>query len=170
MKKVITVLLFFPILFLYACSSPVEPKDTIAIPIKVTAKLGGTDAVFTADIFELGCDITFDSSHPLAGTKLELREYGNTATNGDFKRSVVEGIFPAQESLVKAIRALAETDISGIETENGVKYTIDEMTIMVYYDKSAKLITGIETEKDGRRFDFTVVGLEPYEGQSSSEG
>jgi hypothetical protein len=98
------------------------------------------------------------------------RAYGNAATNGDFKRSVVEGIFPAQESLVKAIRALAETDISGIETENGVKYTIDEMTIMVYYDKSAKLITGIETEKDGRRFDFTVVGLEPYEGQSSSEG
>ena len=170
MKRFLVVLLILLTLPLYACSTPVEPKDTLRLPLKITAKLNGSDAVFTADIFENGCDITFDSNHPLAGTELKLREEGNTATHGDFKRSVDNGIFPAQETLVKAVRMLESTEISGTETENGTKYTIDEMTIMVYYDKSAKLITGIETEKDGRRFDFTVVGLEPYEGQSSSEG
>ncbi len=169
MKKILAFLLITLTFFLYACSTPVEPKDTVRLPVRVTAKLNGSDAVFTADIFENGCDITFDSNHPLAGTELKLRDDGNTATHGDFKRSVANGIFPAQEALVKAIRALDGTEITGTETENGIKYTIDEMTIMVYYDKSAKLITGIETEEDGRRFGFTVVGLELYEGQSSSE-
>ncbi len=169
MKKLSAFLLILLAFLLCACSTPAEPKDTVRLPIRVTAKLNGSDAVFTADIFENGCDITFDSNHPLAGTELKLREDGNTATHGDFNRSVANGIFPAQEALVKAIRALDGTDISGTETENGIKYTIDEMTIMVYYDKSAKLITGIETEEDGRRFGFTVVGLELYEGQSSSE-
>ncbi len=170
MKKILAVSLIFIIICLYSCTAPAEPKDTISIPLKVTAKLNSSDAVFTADIFENGCDISFDPKHPLAGTELRLREEGNTATIGDFSRSVEEGIFPAQEALVKAFRALEKTDISGIDTENGIKYTIDEMTIMVYYDKSAELITGIETEEGGRRFNFTVVGLELYEGQSSSEG
>ena len=170
MKKIIAFLFVCTILFFVSCDSYTDPKDTIVFPLKVTAKLNGSDDIFTADIFEGGCDVTFDSSHPFSSIELKLRDDGNTATSGDFNRTVANGTFPVQEALVKAFRSLEKTEILGTETENGIKYTIDEMNIMVYYDKSAKLITGIETEEGGRRFDFTVIGLELYEGQSSSEG
>ena len=49
---------------------------------------------------------------------------------------------------------------SGVKTDNATKYTIDEMTIMVYYNEDTEEIIGITTEEGGRRFEFTVVALE----------
>jgi len=166
MKKVVLLIALFGMLSLFSCGHEKEPKDIISLPLQITAKLEGSDALFTANVFETGCDITFSEGHSLAGTELHFREEENTATCGGYTRTVKSGIFPAQETLVKALRAIDGAE-AGTFTENGIKYTIDEMTIMVYYDKDTEILTGIRTEESGRRYDFTVVGFELYEGQSN---
>ena len=168
MKKVALLMTIFGLFALFSCNQSSEPKRMISLPMRITAKLDGSDALFTADIFENGCDITFDERHTLAGTELHFREEENTATCGGFTRTVKSGIFPAQEAFIKALRAIDSAEDSGTFTENGIKYTIDEMTIIVYYDKDSEILTGIRTEESGRRYDFTVVGFELYEGQSNS--
>lgn len=141
-----------------------------SVPMRITVRLDGSDAVFTADVFESGCDITFGSGHVLEGTELRFRAEGNTATLGDFTREIKSGTFPAQEALVRAVRLLATAEIDGVFGEGQVKYTIDEMTIMVYYDKDTDKVIGIGTEERGRRFEFSIAALEPYEAQSNGTG
>ena len=139
--------------------------------MKIKASLKDSDSQFTADIFENGCDITFDESHPLSGTVLRFREDGNTASVGDiFTREIKNGTFPAQEALYKAVKLLSETDLSYLPAENGFKQTIDEMTIMVYYNEDTETVSGIETEENGRRFTFVFASIELYEAQSNSTG
>ena len=169
MKKAFLLITIFGIIALCSCVESKEPIK-ITLPIRITARLDGSDALFTADISETHCDITFDERHALSGTELHFSNEGNTATCGGFTKNVKAGIFPAQESFVKALRIIGNSENQGIYTEDGIKYTIDEMTIMVYYDKDTELLTGIRTEENGRRYDFTVVGFELYEGQSNSQG
>jgi hypothetical protein len=170
MKKCLIFLLLICCVASLSCCNAQKSEDIIRLPMRITAKLEGSDALFTADIKENCCDIVFDSNHALAGTVLHFGEEVNTATCGDFTREVKRGIFPAQESLIKALKAVGESENTGVSTENGVKYTIDEMTIMVYYDEDTKTLTSIRTEESGRRYDFTVVGLELYEEQSDCSG
>ncbi len=162
---------FFVFIFVFclltSCSSDFDPKEELSLPLKISAKLEGSDVIFTAEISENGSNVTFDEAHSLSGTELHFSEDGNLAKSGDFEKSVKDGTFPAQETLIRAIKAINETEAKGIDIENGKKYTIDEMTIMVYYDKDTKHLTGIGTEESGRRFDFVIVGREPYEVQSN---
>lgn len=161
MKKYVFAIFIVLALVFSACGQTAEPREKFGIPMKITARLEGSDGDFTADIFENGCDITFDEGHALAGTSLCFREEGNTASVGDiFTREVKKGTFPAQEAFIKAVRLLAESEAAGEKTENGAKYTIDEMTIMVYYDKDTDRVTHIGTEENGRKFEFTVTSLE----------
>ncbi len=170
MKKAVFSSFLIIVILLTACSQRFEPKEELAMPLRLTARLEGSDALFTADIYEGGCDIIFNESHVLAGTELHLRETGNTAKAGNFTRDVKKGTFPAQEALCKAINALDKNDVSGTPIENGMKYAIDEMTIIVYYNDDTKQLTGIGTEENGRRFDFIIVGREPYEVQGNGAG
>lgn len=153
-----------------ACSADSSPEQQLQLPLRISAKLSGSDALFTAEIYENGCDIYFDTSHSLALTELHFSDQGNTAASGDFVREVKAGTFPAQEALVKAVRLISRNQESGVKTENGIKYAIDEMTIMVYYDKDTGILSGIGTEEGGRKFEFSIVTLEPYEIQSNGEG
>lgn len=170
MKKAAAVFVIFISIILIACSGNRDPKDMIKLPMRITARLEGSDAVFTADVFEDGCDVSFADGHTLSGTTLHFGSDGNTATCGGFTRAVKSGTFPAQEALIKALRGLNSTELAGVPIENGAKYTIDEMTIMVYYNKDSELLTAIRTEESGRRFNFTVVGLELYAKQSNGSG
>lgn len=170
MKRFLSVFVFVFCLFMSSCSQEFDPKKEFALPLKITAKLEGSDVIFTTDIRENGSDVTFDESHSLSGTELHFSEDGNTAKSGDFEKNVKNGTFPAQEAFIKAIKALNNKDVKGTNIENGKKYAIDEMTIMVYYDKDTKHLTGIGTEENGRRFEFIIVGREPYEIQSNGEG
>ena len=153
---------------LSACIGSSQAKDSFALPLRIEASLEGSNALFAADIFEGGCDITFEGGHALEGTKLCFRTDGNSATVGDIlTRDIKNGTFPAQEALIKAIRLLATTEISGVAVENGTRYTIDEMTIIVYHGENTDLPTGIETEEHGRRFEFSIASLEPYEAEDN---
>ncbi len=169
MKKAL-LLLILTLTALSGCTAKYEPGESFTLPMKITARLDNSDALFTADVRADGCDITFDEEHVLSGLTLRFREDGNTAGTGDFIRDVAVGTFPAQESFAKAIKLLSACEENGIETENGMKYTIDENEIMVYYDKDTGLITGIGTEESGRSFDFVIITLEPYEAQSNGAG
>lgn len=167
-----TIICFFLILFafFYGCTENSEPKDAFSVPIKVEAMLDGSNSQFTADIFEGGCDIHFEEGHTLSGTVLKFRSEGNTATVGDtLTREVKKGTFPAQEALIKAVRLLSNTEAKGISDGQTTRYTIDEMTIIVYYNKNTDSINRIETEESGRRFGFSIASLEPYEAQSNSD-
>ena len=170
MKRFICVFIIIFVLMLSSCSQGSDPVDELSIPLKITAKLDGSDVIFTTAITEQESNVTFDESHSLSGTELHFSEDGNTAKSGDFQKQVKNGTFPAQEAFIKAIRLLNGKDVLPTDIENGKKYTIDEMTIMVYYDKDTKQLTGIGTEENGRRFDFIIVGREPYEVQGNGEG
>ena len=170
MKKLLSIVFLITVILLTSCQARFDPKEALAMPLKITAHLEGSNALFTTEIYEGSCDIFFDESHSLFGTELHLRDDGNTAKAGDFSREVKKGTFPAQEALTKAIKKLNESDIAGVKAENGTKYTIDEMTIIVYYNEDTKQITSIETEENERRFNFIIVGREPYEVQSNGAG
>jgi len=163
MKKTITFILIF-VFILWGCEKKNDPKDDFSLPLQIIASLEGSDALFTATIHPSECSIVFDSEHSLAGTSLYFSPEGNKATSGGFTRSIKEGSFPAQEALIKAVRAVCNSKISGVETDYGIKYTIDEMTIMVYYDKDTGLINGIGTEENGRHFKFKILSFSQYEG------
>lgn len=167
MKKYLFALVFVFCLLISSCSKEFDPKSELTLPLKITAKLEGSEVLFTAEISESASSVTFDESHSLSGTELYFSENINTARSGDFEKNVKSGTFPAQEAFIKAIRGLSDSDTKGTAIENGKKYTIDEMTVMVYYDRDTKLLTGIGTEENGRRFDFIIVGREPYEIQSN---
>ncbi len=169
MKKVLA-LIFVCIFIFCGCQKNSNPTDAFSLPLQIMASLEGSDAVFTATILDNDCKIIFDENHALAGTELYFSPEGNKATWGGFTRSIKEGSFPAQEALIKAVRAICNTEISPTETDYGEKYTIDEMTIMVYYDKDNRLINGIGTEENGRHFKFNVLSFSQYEGQSNSSG
>lgn len=171
LKKLLFVFITFTLLLTSGCSSTFIAKEHFSLPLQIKATLKGSDSQFTANIFENGCDITFDEGHPLCGTVLRFRDDGNTASVGDiFTREIKNGTFPAQEALYKAVKLISETDLTFSPAENGFKQTIDEMTIMVYYNEDTETVSGIETEESGRRFTFVFAALEPYEAQSNSTG
>ena len=159
MKKFI-IIIFSVFLIFAACAENSVSVPKLSIPLKVTAKLSGSEACFTAIIREAQCEITFEHKHSLTGTILNFDENGGKATVGDFTREIEFSSFPAQNALVKALRGIYQSPHSGVKTDNATKYTIDEMTIMVYYNEDTDEIIGITTEEGGRRFEFTVVALE----------
>ncbi len=163
MKKIIICLLLFSML-LFGCNNTDDFQEKLCLPIKLTACLEGSNAYFIAEITQSNCKITFDSQHSLYGTELYFSEEGNKATVGDFTRDIKDGCFPAQEALIKGIRGICQNEIKAAETEYGAKYTIDEMTVMVYYDKDNGIINAIGTEENGRYFKFNVISFSHYEG------
>lgn len=146
---------------LFSCGSESDEKSKPALPLTVTATHSGSKSEFTATVTESECEIILGENHSLAGTRLYFSPNGNKAENGDFAREVKSGIFPAYEAFFKAICAICNSENAPMKTENGEKYTIDEMTIMVYYDKDTEQIIGIGTEESGRSFDFDIVSLRP---------
>ncbi len=168
MKKLIVAISFLFTALFCGCLTQSEPKDLFKVPISITARLDGNNAEFTADVFESGSDIVFGSEHALSGTVIHFRDDGNTAVVGDiFTRDIKNGTFPAQETLIKAIRLLSSTDVTGVPDGERTRYTIDEMTILVYYDKKTDSVTRIETEEGEKRFAFVIASLEPHDTQSS---
>jgi hypothetical protein len=132
-----------------------------------TACTKGSDSPYSVYITSDYCDIEFVGSDMLTGAKLHFEQGNSKSTVGEFSFEIDEGSFPAMKALIKAIRALAANENSGIVTENGVKYTIDETVILVYYDIETEAIVGIRTEELGRVFEFTLTDLNPYEAHSN---
>ncbi len=163
MKKILYCLLLLS-MFLFGCDDVPNFQENLCLPVKITASLEGSNAYFIADITQTDCKITFDPQHSLYGTELYFSQEGNKATVGDFTRDIKEGCFPAQEALIKGIRGICQEEIKSTETEYGAKYTIDEMSIMVYYDKENGIINAIGTEENGRYFKFNIISFSHYEG------
>ncbi len=170
MKKSVAVLIAVILLFAVACASTAPHRKNIALPLSFTANLKGTASKFNVIITENECIIGFDENHPLYGTELKFDSSGGMATVGDFSREVDLDIFPAQKALIEAFQGISQGDISKTEEGNQTRYTIDKMTIIVYYDEDNKTIIGIETEENGRRFAFDIANPKPYEIQSDSAG
>ena len=152
MKKLITVIV--AIILLCGCNNSSKVTETFELPIQVIACLEGNDAFFTLTVCENESTIVFDQKHSLAGTTLYFSPEGNKATIGEFTREIKSGSFPAQEALIKALKVLCQNSAKAIETDYGAKYTIDEMTVMVYYNEDTESINGIGTEENGRYFKF----------------
>ncbi len=168
MKKLFAVVL--TIILLCGCNTKPKNTETFNLPIQAIACLEGSDAFFTVTVWENESTIVFDPKHALAGTELYFSPEGNKATIGEFTREIKSGSFPAQEALIKALKALCQSSAKATETDYGEKYTIDEMTVMVYYNKDTESINGIGTEENGRYFKFNILSLSHYEGQSCSSG
>ena len=168
MKRFAVLIFLFAVLF-SGCDVKVDVKDVFKLPIKITATLEGNEGVFISEILSEQSIVTFEESHVLSGTTLVFTEDGNTATVSDvFTRSIKDGTFPVQETFIKAIRLLSSTE-SDVIYENGrIRYTIDEMTILVYYDENNDSVTRIETEEGTRRFVFIIASIESYDTQSQS--
>ncbi len=170
MKKTVGLLVVVILLFAVACNGNTVHRKDISLPLSFTANLKGTKAEFKVIITEDECIIGFDEDHPLYGTELRFDSSGGRATVGDFSREVDLDIFPAQKAIITAIKRIAQEDVAKVETQNQTRYTIDKTSIIVYYDEDNKTIIGIETEEDGRRFEFDIAKLEAYEIQSDGTG
>lgn len=170
-KKLLLIIFAIAVTLTCACTHEPEPKELFALPLTLNASLLPNGSEFKAVIYPDKCDVSFEGSHSLSGTLLHLTDEKNTAEiEGYFEREVKKGTFPAQEALFKAVRLLANCNQNGEKSENRTKYSIDEMTIMVYYDNDTEKVTHIETEENGRRFLFAVSSLTVNEAQSIGAG
>jgi len=171
MKKSLLAIFIILTLALASCGNNYDPRESFEIPMRITARLLPSGSEFTASVYPDRCEISFSGSHSLSSTKLCLGEEKNTAAiEGFFEREVPKGCFPAQESLYKAVLLLEKCAYDGEKYENQAKYTIDETTIIVYYDIDTETVTHIETEENGRRFLFAVTSLAINEAQSNGAG
>ena len=169
MKKTVV---FFIILFTFlcGCNNQFEASEYFSLPMQMTVISDGSNTEFIVYIQEDQATVFFEEGHALSGTVLHFSESGNVAEIGTtLKCDIKKGIFPAQESLIKAVSMLSSTEQIGVPKGNAISYTIDETEIIVYYDKNSDSITRIETEEGGKRFGFTVVSLIPDEEQSGSD-
>lgn len=168
MKK-LTVLLLL-LLFLTSCAPEADIKERLSLPLEMGLSLLPNGSEFTASIDENGCLVLF-KAECLQGLSLYFSESGARAeVEGYFEREVERESFPAISMLYKSLVLLDSYEGEGEKIENRIKYTIDETTIMVYYDKATERITHIETEEKGRRFLFTVTSLWRDEAQSNGAG
>ena len=155
---------------LSACGDRPEPREQFSVPMRFTANTVGSDSQYSVNITPDFCDIEFQSNGILGGATLHFEGKKSFAAVGEFTIPVEENSFPAMKALINAVRSLASTDVIGEEEQNGVKYTIDETMILVYYDKDTNKVIGIRTEELGRVFEFTLSDLEAYEAQSNGAG
>ena len=167
MKRALFIFFLVFLSLLSGCESEPDIKEQITLPMSFTACTNGSDSPYSVYITRDYCDIEFAGSDMLKGAKLHFEQGNSKSTVGEFSFEIDENSFPAMKALIKAIRTLASNEISGVVTENGVKYTIDETVILVYYDIETEVITGIRTEELGRVFEFTLTDLNPYEAQSN---
>ncbi len=137
------------------------------LPMRFSASTAGSDSRYFVNITSSYCDVEFADTSILGGATLHFEDGNSYTSVGEFKFPVDENKFPAMKALMKAIRLIVNSEIEGAENENGVKYTIDETSILVYYDKDTNKVIGIRTEELGRVFEFALSDLEPYEAQSN---
>lgn len=168
MKRLITV--FLLLLVLASCGNGNAVRDRFSLPMTLCARTDGSDELYYLSIDRQICDVTFDRSSVLNGVNLHFEGGKCVYTCGEYTLTVDEGAFPAVSSLIRAIRTIADTEENGTEVENGIKYTIDETVILVYYNEDTDIVTGIKTEELGRVFEFTLSDLKPYEAQSNGAG
>ena len=168
MKRILFLLIFIITLSLSGCKSTPDVKEQITLPMCFTACTKGSDSPYSVYVTRDYCDIEFIGKDLPSGARLHFEQGKSSSTVGEFSFETDEDSFPAMKALINAIRALATSEISGTATENGVKYTIDETDILVYYDIETEVITGIRTKELGRVFEFTLTDLKPYEAQSNS--
>ncbi len=169
MKKVLFLFLTFILLF-SSCEKNKSPDFHLSLPLSLTVSTGGSKNSFKVEITEEACKAFFEEGHPLAETKIEIFKDKTVVTSGDYTRNTEKGVFPAQEALFKAIKTICNNKNSGVYTQDGIRYAIDEMTIMVYYDNDTKKITAIGTEENGEKFDFQIIAVNLYEAQSNGVG
>lgn len=165
MKKALLTLFF--VFLLTGCESAPDIREQITLPMSFTACTKGSDSPYSVYITNEYCDIEFVKPSVLGGATLHFEDGKSRSTVGEFSFEIDESSFPAMKALIKAVRSLASCTDSGVDTENGIKYTIDETVILVYYDIETKAIVGIRTEELGRVFEFTLTDLNPYEAQSN---
>lgn len=170
LKRAILIIFSFFVIFFSACGQDLDVKDRFTVPMRFSASTKGSDSNFLVNIKDGFCDIEFKEPGVLCGALLHLEQEKSRFTVGAFSYAIDENEFPAMTALVKSVRLLALREADGIEEENGIKYTIDETVILVYYDKDTDDVTGIRTEELGRVFEFALSDLESYEAQSDGTG
>lgn len=166
MKRTLLIVFLLFAILLSSCGDKADIREQFSLPMHFFATTVGGGSQYHVDITDKYCDIEFCDSSILNGAVIRLEDGKSNISVGEFKFAVDENNFPAMQALTKAIRLLATADAVGIEEEMGVKYTIDETSVLVYYDKDTNKIIGIRTEELGRAFEFTLSDLEPYEAQS----
>ena len=169
MKRLLTVLFLLLPIVCCSCKSTFDVKERFALPLSFTASTKGSDTQYSVSITNEYCDIGFNAPSLLEGATLHFEDEKSFLSVGEFSFAIDENCFPAMKTLFDTVRLLSSSDAIGIEQENGVKYTIDETVVLVYYDKDTETVTGLRTEELGRVFEFNLFGLE-YEAQSNGAG
>lgn len=159
MKKIRlwAVILAFAMLFPCSCGAT-EKRPLLELPFSLglTENSSGTD--FSVTVTKSGCSAEIYAPEVLKGAVVKRTADGAaTVSLGDLERPAKNGYFPFFDAVSKALSPIGS---QGFEPmfENGIcRYTIDGMTVLVYYDPTDGLITKIETEEQGKRFVFEAI-------------
>lgn len=171
LKRAVALILFICLVFsLSSCNGEQEIAKQFVIPMRFCASTSGDDSKYFVDITSEKSIFSFDEANALHGAEICFMQEECIFSVGEYSYTVAKERFPAMKTLDFAVRTLAKGETEGVKTENGVKYTIDETVILVYYNKDTEIVTGIRTEELGRVFEFTLSDLEPYEAQSNGAG
>ncbi len=169
---------FVRLLFLFAfvsllcsCGSISEAKPDLTLPFSIRLQESASNSVFFITAKESGCSAEFFAPPVLEGAVLKRDKNGSaTVAMGDFERNATKEQFPFFFALEKALSPLGQEDFLPSAKNGLCGYTIDGMTVMVYYDILNGFITKIETEEQGQKFVFESIPAADNEAQSKSTG
>ncbi len=156
MKK---ALMFFTVLTvitgLFGCSYQKNILGVLSVPCELRAVELSTETEFLLKASSEGFECEILAPQAVSGTKLKY-DGVCTVTVGDFERECEREDFASVCSLEKAIRLLNENRDSITFTATYCQYTIDGMTVLVYYEEKGKAVASIITQENGKQFEYRI--------------
>ena len=129
-------------------------RSALAFPLEIAAVSNGASFVMRAE--EDGFTAEFSAPDGMKGLRIISRPDGLAAEEGGFARDCGKAGFPIAENLYRALKT-AQADVPDAESDGRCDYSIDETAITVYYDSDSGIVTDINTEEAGVRFEYRIL-------------
>lgn len=167
MKKLASILFLFLLLLLSSCSILEkdfrEVKELLATPVCVSGVIEQeTTITFKIYVYETETLFTFNDPETLRPLSVKKNTDGYFAQYDGIATKIDHGSIMAVDALDSAVKTIRMSETCGQQIrddQNVLLFSIDGLTVLVYYDNEAKQITKIISEANGQSFTYEILSV-----------
>lgn len=169
MKRIALILLTFVILMSFcSCFSTQndfnDVKTLLTHPVCISAVIEQETTIhFKAYVYENDTLFTFSEPETLRLLSVKKNADGYFAQYDGIETKIDSGSIMAVDSLELAIKAIGASETCGQQVEDGqnvLLFSLDGITVLVYYDNKNNQITKIISEANGQPFSYQILSVE----------